>query len=166
LFDGTIPEDSIIETDINNIGRIQGGASLEYKPKFYECSDDLGLVSREILTEEEISLKSGVMTWNGNTLQKLCSTARVTEDLEKHTRTVKIGGINNFDAKKYLIRFVNKDKLYGNTRITIVGSNQAGFSMAFAKDKETVVNAEFKAGVCDKEGTKIIYTEDTKAATV
>lgn len=156
-FSGTI-DDATIETDQNLLGFIQGGADLEYKPKFYEVTDDLGLVSKTILTEEEIVLKSGVLTWNGKTFEKICSTARVTEASGK--RTVKIGGIGNQNGKKYLIRFLHEDKADGNIRVTIVGYNQAGFSLSFKKDKETIVDAEFKAMPLDKEGTKIIYEEE------
>ena len=93
------------------------------------------------------------MTWCGTTLEKLCQTARVTEDKTKGIRTVKIGGIGNATGKKYLLRFVHKDTQDGNIRVTIVGNNQAGFTIAFAKDSETVIDAEFKAQPMDKEGT-------------
>ena len=46
-----IPADEVIEVDGNLLGLIQGGASLEYTPTFYEAKDDLGLVSKKILTE-------------------------------------------------------------------------------------------------------------------
>lgn len=157
-FDTTIPTDLLLEVEANLLGLIEGGATLEYKPKFYEATDDLGLVSKTILTEEEVTFKSGVMTWCGKTLAKLCATARVTEAAGK--RTVKIGGISNQDGKKYVIRFVHVDDLDGDIRITIVGNNQAGFKFAFVKDKTTVVDAEFKAMPMDNEGTKIIYQED------
>lgn len=152
-----IPDDATIEIDNNLLGYIQGGASLEYKPKFYEASDDLGLVKKTIITDEDVTLKSGVLTWNGDTLQKVSSTARVTESNGK--RTVKIGGLSNYDNKQYIIRFVHKDAEEGDIRITIVGNNQAGFSLKFTKDKETVVDAEFKASPMDKEGTLVIYEE-------
>lgn len=42
----------------------------------------------------------------------------------------------------------------------MIGKNQAGFSIAFAKDKETVINAEIKGTPLDNEGTLIIYEED------
>lgn len=158
VFSGTIPDDTILEVESNLLGLIQGGATLEYKPKFYEVTDDLGLVQKTILTEEEVTLKSGVLTWCGKTLSKLCSTARVTEAAGK--RTVKIGGLQNQDGKQYVIRFVHEDATDGDIRITIVGSNQAGFSFKFLKDKETVVDAEFKAAPLDSEGTKIIYEEE------
>lgn len=157
-FVDTIPTDALLEVDANLLGRIDGGATINYKPKFYEATDDLGLVSKTIVTEEEVTLKSGIMTWNGNTLKKMCATARVTEAAGK--RTVKIGGIGNQDGKKYVIRFVHEDAMDGDIRVTIVGNNQAGFSLAFIKDKATVVDAEFKAMPLDSEGTKIIYEED------
>jgi len=44
-------------------------------------------------------------------------------------------------------------------RVTIVGTNEAGFTIAWAKDKETVINAEFKAQPVDRDGTLIILQE-------
>lgn len=154
---GVIPTDILLETPDNLLGLIEGGAAIEYKPKFVTVTDDLGLVSKTILTEEEATMKSGVMTWNGKTLEKICNTARVTEGAGK--RTVLIGGIGNQDGKQYVIRFVHLDPVDGDVRVTIVGSNQAGFKMAFTKDKATIVDAEFKAEPNDSEGTLIIYEE-------
>lgn len=162
-FTGTIPENADIEIADKLLGRIKGGAALEYKPEYYTAEDDLGLIKKTIMTKEEVSFKSGVMSWCGTTLQKLCSTARVTEDDTKKIRTVKIGGVGNQDGKKYLVRFVHEDPKDGDIRITITGSNQAGFSLAFAKDKESVIDAEFKAEPMDGEGTLVIYEEEIKA---
>ncbi|WP_050608229.1 hypothetical protein [Clostridium niameyense] len=157
-FKGEIPDSKTIELESNLLGLIQGGATLEYKPKFYKVKDDLGLVQKTILTDEEVTFKSGIMTWNGNTLTKLCSTARVTENDGK--RIVKIGGIGKQDGKQYILRFVHNDPIDGDIKVAIVGHNEKGFSLAFKKDKETVIDAEFKAAPMDKEGTKIIYEED------
>ena len=161
-FTESIPEDNQIEQDENLLGLIQGGASLTYTPSFYDAKDDLGLASKKFITEESVTLKSGIMTWCGNTLQKLSSTARVEEDKSTKIRTVKVGGASNYDRKKYIIHFVHKDEQDGDIRVTIVGSNEAGFELAFAKDKETVINAEFKAQPCDNEGTLIIFKEIDK----
>lgn len=156
-FDAEIPDDETLEVEENLIGWIQGGATLTYSPSFYEAKDDLGMVCKKMLTEEEAVLKSGIMTWNGNTVQKLCSTARVTESDSE--RIVKIGGAGNYDGKKYVVRFLYEDAIDGDIRVTIVGSNEAGLEINFAKDKETVINAEFKAFPHDKEGTLIEYRE-------
>lgn len=155
-----IPENTEIEKEENLLGLIQGGAEVTYKPSYYEAKDDMGKVSKTILTEEEATMKSGIMTWCGKTLERLCETARVEEDKQKKTRTVKIGGVGNATGKKYVIHFVHKDETDGDIRVTIVGNNQAGFSFAFAKDKETVIDAEFKAAPQDSEGTLILYEEE------
>ncbi len=157
-FTGTIPANNVIEVEDNRLGYIQSGCSLEYKPKFYQAKDDLGYVSKTVLTEEEVKLKSGVMTWNGSTLKKLCSTARVNE--ANGIRTVKIGGVGNDNGKKYLIHFVHEDAIDGDIRVSIVGNNQSGFTLSFKKDKETVVDAEFLALPIDNEGTLVIYQEE------
>lgn len=159
-FTGTIPANNIIETEVNRLGYIQGGASIEYKPTFYEAKDDLGVVSKKILTNEEATLKSGIMTWNLQRLARLSNTGRITEDAINSIRTLKIGGLGNYDGKQYVIHFHHEDAQDGDMRLTIVGSNEAGFTIAWAKDKETVINAEFKAQPSDGDGTLIILQED------
>lgn len=163
-FTESIPEDQMIETEDNLLGLIQGGATLSYTPSFYVAKDDLGLVSKKFLTEETAVLRSGIMTWNGKTLQTLAATARVDET-KAGKRTVKIGGIDNYDGKQYVLRFVHEDATDGDIRVTIVGSNEAGFEIAFAKDQETVINAEFSAQPHDAEGTLIIYEEEDSSVT-
>ena len=157
-----IPSDTEIEQEAAILGWIKGGATLEYTPEFYSTKDDLGMVSKKILVNEEVVLKSGIMTWNSNVLTTLVSTSRFSRSEDQKTNTVKIGGIDNYDGEKYLLRFVHKDKSDGSTiRITIIGSNESGLEIAFANDSETVINAEFKAIPHDSEGTLVIYSETT-----
>ena len=145
-----------VTTDL--LGRIQGGATLEYSGEWYEAKDDTGKVVKTIITEEEATLKSGIITWNGKTLTKLCSTARATE--AEGIRTVKIGGVGNHNGKSYALCFHHVDKIDGDVWIVIRGVNQGGFSLAFVKDKETVIDAEFKCLPQDDEGTLIQYIEE------
>lgn len=160
--DIVIPADTEIEKDTGLLGWIKGGATLEYTPEFYSTKDDLGMVSKKILVSEEVILKSGIMTWNGQVLTALVSTSRFERSEDQKTVTVKIGGIDNYDGEKYLLRFVHKDKSDGSTiRITIIGSNESGLEIAFANDSETVINAEFKAVPHDTQGTLVIYSETT-----
>lgn len=146
------------ETDL--LGRIKGGATLEYSGEWYTATDDTGKVSKTIITEEEATLTSGIITWNGNTLSKLCATGRVTDDTEKGIRTVKIGGISNNDGKSYALCFHHTDKIDGDVWIVIRAVNQGGFSLAFVKDEETVIDAEFTCLPQDDEGTLIQYVEE------
>lgn len=163
-FDGeTVPETDVICVAENQLAYIKGGATLEYTPTFYEAKDDLGYCIKTIITEEEAILKSGIMTFTGDTLEKLCDTARVTEDATKKLRIVKFGGIANAKRAKYVICFHHEDPIDGDIWVIIVGNNQSGFSLAFAKDQETVIDAEFKALAQDDEGTLIKYIEEDKS---
>ena len=163
-FTDSIPESTTLEVEDNVLGLISGGATLTYEPEYYTASDDLGLAVKKMITTETVTLKSGIMTWNGKTLQKLCNTGRVDET-KAGKRTVKIGGVGNYDGKKYILRFVHEDAAEGDIRITIVGSNEAGFEIAFAKDEETVIDAEFTAFPLDDDGTLIIYEEEDSTVT-
>ena len=155
-----LPSPESFCTDQNLYSYIQGGATLEYKPTYYEAKDDMGKVSKSRMTQEEATLKSGIIC--ENTRRKLCQTARLSSKTveNKHYTVVKIGGIGNANGKRYVICFHHEDKEDGDIWVMIVGNNQAGFSMAFAKDKETVVDAEFKAMPNDEDGTLIIYEEE------
>lgn len=157
-FTGTIPADATIETDANLLGLISGGATVSYKPTYYTAKDDLGIARKTVLIEEEVTLKSGIMKWSGDTLKKLAATAIVTEATGK--RTVKIGGIANQNGKQYVVRFVHDDPEDGIVRVTIVGSNQAELAISFVKDKETVIDAEFLAIPNDTNGTLLIFEEE------
>lgn len=163
-FTGELPDLITIEKAENRLGYIQGGAALDYKPSFYEAKDDFGKITKVIMTDEEATMKSGVLTWDGNTLTKICDTARVDETSKPGYRIVRIGGVGNQKGKKYIILFVHEDKTDGDIRVMIVGNNQAGFSFAFLKDKETVVDVEFKAQPMDEEGTLIYYEEELPTA--
>ena len=144
------------ETDL--LGRIQGGCTIEYSGEWYEAKDDTGKAVKTIITEESATLKSGVVTWNGKTLAQLCSTATVTD--ADGIRTVKIGGVGNYNGKSYALCFHHTDKVDGDVWAVVRAVNQGGFSIAFAKDKETVIDAEFKCLPQDEDGTLIQYIEE------
>ncbi|WP_286154656.1 hypothetical protein [Thomasclavelia cocleata] len=162
LVQNELPEDlTTLAVEENRIGWIQGGATLEYKPTFYTTKDDLGMVTKETITEEEAIFKSGLLTWDVESLNKLLETGRV-KTTEKY-RILKIGGIANAKKQKYVILFHHEDKTDGDLYVAIVGSNQSGLTIGFAKDKETVVDAEFKASPMDNEGTLIQLIESLPA---
>lgn len=157
-FTGELPEIAEIEVEENKLGHTSSGASLEYTPEYYTATDDFGRAKKTIIIKEEALLKLGICTFNGNTLEKLVSTARVEEADGK--RIVKIGGAENDNQKSYVVLFAHKDKTDGNVYIMIVGKNTAALTLTLAKDKETVINPEFKAEPQDDEGTLIQYIEE------
>lgn len=144
------------------LGRISGGATLEYEGTWYTAKDDTGKVEKTLITEEEVTFTTGIITWNGKTLDVLCATGRVTEDGNK--RIVKIGGVGNANRKSYVIAFHHTDKIDGDIWILIRGTNQGSISLAFAKDSETTIDAEFTAMAQDEDGTLITYIEEIKNA--
>lgn len=157
-YTDTMPSYTDFDAETDLLGRIQGGATIEYKGTWYEAKDDTGKAVKTIITEEEATLKSGVITWNGKTLDQLCSTARVTES--DGVRIVKIGGVGNHNGKSYALCFHHVDKIDGDIWLVVRAVNQGGFSLSFAKDKETVIDAEFKCLPQDDEGTLIQYVEE------
>lgn len=153
-----IPADEVIEAEGNSMGRIQGGASLEYKPTVYEVVDDTHYVVKRFITSEEITFKSGVLTWDMTNLQRLAGACDFSTDEDTGLTTIKVGGRGQNGLTPYVVRFVHQstDK---KLRITLVGTAANGFTLAFNPDKETVIDAEFKAVSSDDEGTLVIVSE-------
>lgn len=161
-FTGELPEfEELLAAMMKNekrAGWIKGGASVEYKPTMTTEKDDLGHIVKEVLTDEEATFKTGLFTWNGETLSKLCSTARV--ETKGKYRILKVGGTDNDNGKQYVILFVHKDPVEGNCYLVIVGRNSAGFTITWATDSATVIDAEFSCKPQDDEGTLIQFVEE------
>lgn len=153
--------DDLCKTE-NLLGYIKGGAALEYTQETYEEKDDLGYVSKIITTNEEALLKCGLLTWNGQTLQKLVDRCKSTEAAGK--RTTKIGGAGNAQGGYYAICFFHEDLVDGNLWILIKGRNTAGATLTFSADEGTVVEPEFKAMPHDEAGTLIELIEEIPTA--
>ncbi|WP_443660445.1 hypothetical protein [Clostridium algidicarnis] len=151
-YDGkAIPEDAVIEAEANSVGRIKGGASLEYKPTEYEVVDDDGEVVKRFITKEEVTFKSGILTWAIENLEKL-SPAKVTDETLKSEKVLKIGGAKVL--KNYVLRFTHPKDGDNKLRISMVATAGNGFVLTFAGDKETVIDAQFKA-ISQADGTLV-----------
>lgn len=165
---GTAVTAEDVITTGERLGEIKGGASLEYTTETKEDSSDLGRTKIVIISKEDVVLKSGVMTWNGKTLEKLCQTARVTKDVSTKKRTIKIGGLANAANKSYAVAFQYKGDGKKGLTVLIVGKNTAGFTVSFSSDNATVIDAEFKAQALDNDGTLVVIEEtvpDTESST-
>lgn len=159
--DTGIPADETIETTSNTMGRIKGGATLEYKPTTYEVVDDTQYVVKRFVQSEEVTFKSGVLTWDMKNLERLAGACEVSTAAK--VTTMKVGGRGVNGLKPYLIRFVHSDG-EKTLRVTLVGTSNSGFSLAFSPDKETVIDAEFKAISNDDKGTLVIVSETIEGA--
>jgi hypothetical protein len=146
----------------NLLGHIQGGAELTYTEETHEEKDDLGFVSKVVTISEEAILKLGLLTWNGNTLQKLADRCKVTDG--EGIRTIHIGGAGNAQGKEWAVCFAHEDKKDGNLWVLIRGRNNVGLTLTFAVDAGTKLEPEFKALPHDDDGTLITIIEETAAA--
>lgn len=161
-YTDTMPTVDTICVDDNLLGYVKGGAELSYTEETYEEKDDLGYVSKIVTTSEEAILKCGIVTWNGETLQKLIDRCGVEEAEGK--RVTKIGGAGNAQGKDYAVCFLHEDKADGNLWILIKGRNTAGITLTLAADAGTVIEPEFKALPHDDNGTLIELIEEIAAA--
>lgn len=163
-FTGELPADSVIEVVDNKIGSIKGGAELEYKPESYTVTGDNGRTYKAFITKEEVTFKSGVLTWNLEVLAKLTMGGELTTGTNKDEQPVKILNIgkNGSSAiKQVVIRFVHALDAEKKIRVTLIGSPTSGFTLSFNPEEETVIDAEFTA-ISQEDGTlvKIETPED------
>lgn len=134
-----IPEHATLEADENNVGYCNSGFKIDYKPKKYDVKNQYGRVVKSFITDEQISVKTGIITWDLDKLA-LLSTAEITEDAEKKIKKLTFGGGGSL--KTVLLRFVH-DENGKKLRFTMIGQGGNGFGLDFG-DKETTINAELQ----------------------
>lgn len=154
--DGVLPDAAAIEVAGNKIGSIKGGATLTVEPEVYEVIDDKGICLKRFITSQEIVLKSGILTWDLETLKKLTLGGELTQGAE--TNTLKIGTAG--EIAKYVVHFVHTGDGGKKVRLTIVGTASNGFELNFKPDEETVIDAEFKAMAMDAAGNQVIIEQE------
>lgn len=137
-----VPADSTIETEINNVGHCQGGFTVDYKPTKYDVLNQYEKVVKSFVTKEEISAKTGILSWDLQKLQML-STGEYSTDAEKKVRKLLFTGKGKA-LTTVLLRFVHTKENGKKIRFTMIGQGGSGFSLEFAQ-KELVINAEIAA---------------------
>ena len=141
-FEGdTIPENSVIETEEHNVGHTSSGASIDYKPEKYDIENSYGRIVKSFITKENITFKTGLLTWVMKNVA-LLTTAKLTEDKTKKTRTLTFG--EGQHLKNVLVRFVHEKANGKKIRFTMIGNAGNGFTVSFS-NTETVVDAELTA---------------------
>lgn len=142
-FTGTeIPERTTIETEDNNVGHCSGGFMVEYKPESYDVKNQYGKIVRRFIMGEDITAKTGILTWDLKRLAQL-SLAQFKEDADNKIRTLTFGGSGNA-LKTILFRFVHVKENGKKLRFTMIGQAGNGFQIEFGQ-KELVVDAEITA---------------------
>lgn len=141
-FSGTeIPENTEIEKDDYHVANCSGGFSVDYKPNKYDVKNQFGSIVKSFITDEEITAKTGLLSWKLEHLA-LLSTAKFVADATKKTRTLTFGGRGSL--KTVLVRFVHEKENGKKIRFTMIGQGGNGFAIEFT-DKELTVDAEITA---------------------
>lgn len=142
-FDGTeIPEDSVIETEDHNVGHCQGGFTIDYKPTKYDVINQYEKVVKSFITKEEITAKTGILSWALDKL-KMLSTGEYKADKVNKVRTLLFTGKGK-SISTVLFRFVHEKENGKKIRFTMIGQGGSGFALEFAS-KELTINAEISA---------------------
>ncbi len=169
-YDGTVPEfntraylDALCIED-NQLAYTKSGATITYTKETDELSDDLGKLRKTIMKSDAAKAKFGLFGWTGKTLEKLESTARVED--KDGIRVTKIGGLGNDNGKQYMLVMYHQDKQDGDCWWVLVGKNTAGMELAYSVDDGTKVEPEFTADSMDKDGTLVIFIEETEVDSV
>lgn len=142
-FDGsTIPEHATIETAAHSVGHCSSGFTVDYKPTKYDISNHHGNVVKSYVTKEEVSAKTGVMSWDLEKLS-LLSTGTYSADGAKKVRKLVFTGEGKA-LKTVLIRAVHVKANGKKLRFTMIGQGGSGFAITF-ESKEVTVDAELSA---------------------
>lgn len=142
-FDGTeLPEDAEVEVPEHNVGHCQGGFTIDYKPTKYDVLNQYEKVVKSFITKEEISAKTGILSWDLAKL-KLLSAAEYTVDKVKKVRKLLFTGKGK-SITTVLLRFVHEKENGKKIRFTMIGQGGSGFALEFA-NKELTIDAEISA---------------------
>lgn len=136
-----IPEDSAIETSEYNVGWCDSGFKVNYKPKTTEVYNQFNQLVKTFITREELSVKTGILTWNLKNISLLSNATMIPATNQNMTNTVVFTGSG--ELQTVLLRFVYTKDNGKKIRFTMIGQGGSGFSMDFG-DKATSVNAEIK----------------------
>lgn len=137
----SIPDDNVIETPANNVGWCESGAKIQYKPKLADIYNQYDQLVKRFITRENLTFKTGILTWNLENLSKLSNANFVpaTENnLERRVVFTGTGALNTV-----LLRFVYIKENGKAIRFTMVGQGGNGFGLDFS-DKATSIDAEIQ----------------------
>ncbi len=159
----TIPTLSTLVTADNNVGHIKSGFTCSYTVDTVTEEDDLGEVSKTVITKKTSTAKCGLVTWNGTTVKKFVKGTTVSEDTTAHTRTTDIGG-NTTDDDEYWFAFVpeDTDRIDG---IIFKGSPVGGWNAVFESGTSSKLEPEIAVVPFDENGNRFRLIENDETIT-
>lgn len=144
----------------NLAGESKGGVTITYTVSTHKESDDHGILTRDVMIEEDVKMKAGLFSWGLNSMQRLIRTGRIEKTGDGRFNVLKIGGLDNDDGTQYIVIFKHTDKKYSPLYAAMIGANGAGLTIPFSRDSVSKLEPEFTAVPCEDEGTLIKIFED------
>jgi hypothetical protein len=151
--------------EANLLGYTQGGATVTYTPTTYTIEDDIGMVKRTFMTTANARMKTGLLTFDIESLAALLSVGQLTQNTEGNKTVLKLGG-GRAELKRFMVAFeYEKDAEKGlYIRVGMIATNTAAMEFAFTKEKETVPDIEFTGGTNGKDDVILTFEEDIAPA--
>ena len=110
--------------------------------KKYDVENQHGSIVKSFITKEEISAKTGIMSWDLEKVTLLSNGEYTADKTKKVKKLVFTGG--GKALKTVLLRAVHEKENGKKLRFTMIGQGGSGFSLAF-ENKEVTVDAELAA---------------------
>lgn len=160
---GAIKLDEVIK-DENLMGYTQGGATISFTPTMKTIEDDTGNVRKVFKTAANAEMKTGLLTFTLESLNKIMSFGRLENGSEgSGTKILKLSA-GKEELKKFCVAFEYKDDEGNYMRIGMVASNTSTLELAFTKDTETVVDMTFAAESNGVDNVIVVFEEGKTTA--
>lgn len=160
LYLGKVAEgatDAVIDAALSNVGYIESGATLNYKPTTKDIETANRGTIMSYITKEDVSFKTGIISWKIENLA-LLAPATVTTDATKKTKKVVVGGKGSLPVN--YLRFVHTKDDGKKLIVNIYKTQQtSGFELNFDKEKPLSLNYEFKA-LASADGSLVEIIEE------
>lgn len=152
-----------VAVEENLLGYTQGGATITYTIEPYTIEDDIGMVKQTFMVKATAEMKTGLLTFDVNSLGALLSVGEVTTGADGK-QILKLNG-GRAELKRFAVVFeYEKNKAEGKyLRVGMIATNTAAMEFAFTKDKETVPDITFTAVTNGVDDVILVFEEDKNA---
>lgn len=142
----------------NRLGLVKGGASITYEVTPYEVFDDLHEIYKRFVIGEKASLKTGLITFDLETMERILGNSNYFIDENTGVKTLKLGG-HTREQEQFIVVFEHERRDGSRLIVGLAATNDAGLNLNLLPDKETQLDAEFNAVSNDSNGCLLIIEE-------
>ena len=151
---------STVAVEDNLLGYTSGGATLTYTPTTKTIEDDCGYVRKTFQSSAEASIKTGLLTFDAETISRLISACSIDTSGDKKTLKLN-GGKSVLKQMDVVFKYDGEDS---TIMIGMVATNTSPLELAFNKENESTVDIEFSAESNGVDTPLITWEEPPKAS--